>query len=358
MKPGRLPFLLAAVLSLLAGLAAGMARMGWPAGPHAAAWAPLHGPLMSSAFLGTLIALERAVAVGRPAAFGAPALAALGALFLLAGAPTMAGWLMASGAVALLGVYGLTLARRFELPQLVMAAGALAWLGGDLLWLAGRPMPQAALWWLGFLVLTIAGERLELGRIVHRGWWMQPLFLLLVLLLVTALAATATGWPPAPRLCGLAIIGLALWLGRFDVARRTIRLPGQPRYMAACMLAGYLWLALAGLLLTAGGLETSGPRYDAAIHAIALGFVFSMIFAHALVILPAVTGVLVPFSRLLYLPLALLHLSLVLRLTADLFPGLPAAAWPVGGVASAAAILLFFLILAGSALRARAPAAA
>ncbi len=353
MKPGRLPFLLAAVLSLLAGLAAGLARMGWPVGPLAVSWAPHHGPLMSSAFLGTLIALERAVAAGRRTAFSAPALAALGALALLAGFPVVAGGLMAAGALALLGVYGVALARRFELPPLVMAAGALAWLGGDLLWLTGRPIPQAVLWWLGFLVLTITGERLELGRIVHRGRWMQPLFLVLVLLLGAALAATAAGWSTAPRLYGLALTGLALWLGRFDVARRTIRLPGQPRYMAACMLAGYLWLALAGLLLTAGGLGGSGPHYDAAIHAIALGFVFSMIFAHALVILPAVTGVLVPFSRLLYLPLALLHLSLLHRLGADLVPGLPAATWPAGGVANTVAILLFFLILAGTALRRR-----
>ncbi|RME32624.1 MAG: hypothetical protein D6786_10000, partial [Gammaproteobacteria bacterium] len=105
MKVGRLPFLLAAVLSLLAGMAAGLVRLGWPAGSGIASLAPWHGPLMTGAFLGTLIALERAAAAGRRAAFIAPALAALGALALLAGAPVTAGWLLAGGAVALLGIY-------------------------------------------------------------------------------------------------------------------------------------------------------------------------------------------------------------------------------------------------------------
>jgi hypothetical protein len=45
----------------------------------------LHGPLMVSAFLGTVIALERAVALGRTWAYGAPLGAGLGGLALLAG---------------------------------------------------------------------------------------------------------------------------------------------------------------------------------------------------------------------------------------------------------------------------------
>ncbi|RME36012.1 MAG: hypothetical protein D6786_00225 [Gammaproteobacteria bacterium] len=252
--------------------------------------------------------------------------------------------------MALLGIYVTGLARRTDPPLLVMAAGAAAWLGGTLLWLAGEPAPRASLWWLGFLILTITGERLELGRIVHRGSWMQPLFLALIGLLAGGLAAVAAGWPPGSRLCGLALAGLALWLGRYDIARRTIRLAGQPRYMAICMLAGYLWLALAGLLLMAWGLAPAGPRHDAILHAIALGFVFSMIFAHALVILPAVLGVLIPFSRVLYLPMALLHLSLLARVTADLAPAHPGSLLQAAGLANVVAILLFFLTVAGSAL--------
>jgi hypothetical protein len=42
---------------------------------------------------------------------------------------------------------------------------ALLWLLGNLLWLSGRSTSEAAVWWIGFLVLTIVGERLELARV-------------------------------------------------------------------------------------------------------------------------------------------------------------------------------------------------
>ena len=39
-----------------------------------------------------------------------------------------------------------------------------------------------------------------------------------------------------------ALLGLAIWLMAFDIARRTIAASGLSRYMAACLLAGYAWL--------------------------------------------------------------------------------------------------------------------
>jgi hypothetical protein len=71
-----------------------------------------------------------------------------------------------------------------------------------------------------------------------------------------------------------------------------------------------------------------------ALHALGLGFVFSMIFAHAPLILPVVLKRRVRFTAFAYVPLALLHASLVLRL-AD--PGLRS----VGGMLNAAAIAVF-----------------
>lgn len=49
-----------------------------------------------------------------------------------------------------------------------------------------------------------------------------------------------------------------------------------------------------------------------------LGFIFCMMKGHAPVILPAVTGIKLRFSGLFYVPLAALHLSLILRLGAGL----------------------------------------
>jgi hypothetical protein len=83
-------------------------------------------------------------------------------------------------------------------------------------------------------------------------------------------------------------------------------------------LTGYFWLFFGGVLLALTSGLVPGLGYDAILHALFLGFVFSMIFGHAPVILPAVLGVPVPFSRGLYVPLAALHLTLALRIGADL----------------------------------------
>jgi hypothetical protein len=65
--------------------------------------------------------------------------------------------------------------------------------------------------------------------------------------------------------------------------------------MAVCLIAGYVWLAVGGILwLLFAQLFGAGPRYDAMLHSIFLGFVFSMIFAHAPIILPTITGLSLP----------------------------------------------------------------
>ena len=140
------------------------------------------------------------------------------------------------------------------------------------------------------------------------------------LLLVTPL------FPPA---LGAVLVLLAGWLLRFDLARVTIRQRRLPRYVAACLLAGYGWLALGGALMAAS------IAYDAALHSIFVGFVFSMVFGHAPVILPAVLRVRFPYHPVLYAPLLLLHVSLAVRV----FLSTPLGAW-----GNAAAIALFILV--------------
>ena len=97
--PWRVPLLLLAFASLFLGIDAGLARLGW-ASPGAAL-AAAHGPLMASGFFGTVISLERAVALGRRWAYAAPLASALSALAVMltvpsAVAPTLAtlqrGW--------------------------------------------------------------------------------------------------------------------------------------------------------------------------------------------------------------------------------------------------------------------------
>ena len=59
---------------------------------------------------------------------------------------------------------------------------------------------------------------------------------------------------------GAALLALALWLLRQDIARRTVKDTGLTRFIAVCLLSGYAWLALAGAIMLGGGLRRRAPR--------------------------------------------------------------------------------------------------
>ena len=115
------------------------------------------------------------------------------------------------------------------------------------------------------------------------------------------------------------MLALAAWLLKQDIARRTVRGTGLTRFIAVCLLSGYAWLAVGGARdpRVPAGSSPGSPAYDAAVHALALGFVFSMVFGHAPIIFPAVMRVRMPYHWTFYAPLALLHLSLAVRLAGD-----------------------------------------
>ncbi len=328
-------------VSLMAALWAGLMRLGWalPALPPAAP--PNHGPLIVSGFLGTLIGLERAVALKRPWAWGAPLCAGLGGLAVLLGLPVHLGHALAAAGAAFLVAIFVRLHRQHPAVYLTtIGAGAVLWLVGVILWHLGDPPSRVAPWWIGFLVLTIAGERLELSRLVRLPPWMGRAFLLACGLFLAGLAIGRVDPSAGIRLSGVGLVALSLWLLRGDIAWRTLDRGGRPRFMALCLLSGHLWLGVGGLLWIALGASfVAGPHYDAMLHAIVLGFVFSMIFGHAPIILPAVLGVALPFRRGFYAHWALLHVSLVLRIAGDLLGSPPAVRW--GGLGNAAAIVLF-----------------
>jgi hypothetical protein len=323
----RLALLVLGFASLALGIAGGLVRLGASIPAPAGAIA-LHGALMVSGFLGTVIGLERAVALGHLWAYAAPLASGLGGICLLAGLAIPGFALMVFAAAVLVAASAATFARQRSLEMATLFTGAAAWLAGNLFLSAGQP---AVPWWIAFFALTIAGERLELSRYLKRGPAVRYAFAAIaVLLLVT---------PLAPRLMGGTLLLLALWLFAFDLARVTVRQTGLPRYVAVCLLSGYAWLALGGALLAAAA------AVDAALHAIFVGFVFSMVFGHAPVILPAVLHVSFPYHPVLYLPLVLLHASLAIRI----FVSASAGAW-----GNAAAIALFIITGALLVLRRRA----
>jgi len=257
----------------------GLWRLGWQLPVYNSALPLAHGPLMVSGFLGTLISLERAVALKKIWAFSGPACTGIGALILVIGLQTVAGpLLILLGSVVLAVVFLVLFRQDPELHYAIMGVGADFWLIGNLLWLRGFEIPQVAPWWMGFLVLTIAGERLELNRLLQLTGRIQVLFLTVAGGLVVALFLSLWKFDFGMRLFGIALTVLTLWLVRYDIARKSLKQRGLSRFIAVAMLTGYFWLGAGGLLALRQGGVTAGHYYDAILHAIFVGFVFSMIF--------------------------------------------------------------------------------
>ena len=113
--------------------------------------------------------------------------------------------------------------------------------------------------------------------------------------------------------------------------------------MALALLPGYAWLGVGGVLWLRHGAVLAGPAHDAELHAIFLGFVFSMIFGHAPIIFPAVLNLQIHFQPIYYLPLVILHASLALRILGDILLWQTPRMWV--GLLNGIAILTFFGLL-------------
>ena len=356
-----LPLMIAAVVMLFGGLWEGLVYLGLPLPAGNSSLHADHGELMVLGFLGTLIALERAVALGAPWGYLAPVASGAGGLEIVAGAPGQVGQaLIGCGGLALAAIFVAVLRIQPSLHNAVLGSAAVCWIVSAALWLAGWDISRFMPWLVGFLVLTITGERLELSRMTGTSRRGRLLFAAAAGLFAAGLlgslaagpsaagpssAAAGEGVPPGIRVTGAGLIALAAWLARYDIARRTVRGHGVTRYMAVALLSGYVWLAVAGGLWSGMGVMTDGRAFDAELHAIFLGFVMSMIFAHAPVIVPSVLGRPLPFRGWLYVPLVLLHVSLILRLAGGDWAG-DTAAWQWGGSLNEIAVLLFLAMAA------------
>ncbi|HRA68123.1 MAG TPA: hypothetical protein PL187_19010 [Caldilinea sp.] len=351
-RAARVLLLALAVTGLLFGMWAGLIRIGWGLPTLRPLLPALHGPLMAGGFLGVLIGLERAVGTGQRWAYAGPALVALGVAAALAGLPGGIGpLLMTAGSVVVTLVLVGLVRLQPALFTVTMALGGLAWVIGNALWWLGRPLPVAALWWMGFLVLTIAGERLELSRMLKLSAWSQRSFVGATGLLGIGLVASVFDYAVGMMLSGLALLLIALWLLRYDIARRRIKAGGQARFTALALLAGYGWLGVGGVLMMLHAGVTAGPYYDAALHSVFLGFTFAMIFAHAPIVFPAVLSIPMHYTGRFYIPLVLLQASLLLRVGGDLLGWWDARLW--GGMLNVV-VILAFLVITVTSLRPRA----
>jgi len=336
-----LPFLFLAIFALLAALWAGLMRLGWQLPALTPILALAHGPLMISGFLGTLITLERAVAIKQKWMYLPPLLAGLGWLVTVwIRTPPLGPFLLtlaSLGGVAIL----IEMARREpDLHTMTMLLGMLTWFTGNLLWLFGWQIFQVVFFWQAFLVLTIAGERLELSRVLRPTRNQQIAFGVIVVVFLASIIISIFNLQIGTRFNGAALLFLALWSIRNDIAWRNLKhkLP-LTRYIAWCLALGFVWLGVGGGLSLVFGAQVAGPRYDAALHVVFVGFVISMIFGHAPIIFPAILGVPINFQSAFYVHLALLHASLVIRVVADYANWHTIRMW--GGLLNEVAILLF-----------------
>ncbi len=341
----RFPVLILGMLSLITGVLAGLGRLGLSVPEFSLNQAAYHGILMVPAFFGTVIGLERAVAIGQRWAYAAPLFTGLGGGALLIGlSPAIGIMLILAGNIIFLMASFKVLSLQYAIHNWILLIGAISLLTGNFLLLDSLSIHLALYWWMTFLLLTIAGERLELSRLVLRDTGRRRLLAWLSLVPVAgALLYTLLEIKAGVYVFSLGMACIAIWLVLFDIARRTVRMQGLTRFTAICMLAGYAWLLISAMLLSGHEFGIANFTRDAALHSFFLGFVFSMVLGHALIIFPAVTELDIPYSPAFYMAFILLQLSLLLRVIAGL-ANAPAVT-SQAGLLNALALVLFIATL-------------
>jgi hypothetical protein len=348
----RYPLLILVVAALLIGGWGALARLGWQFPQQTqmnSTVAGVHGQLMIAGVFGTLIALERAVAFAAVVRHGtfaylAPMLNGIGTLLLMfMSDPSIAQALLIAGSVVAVVVRLIILSRHVATYTGVMCIGTMLLLAANLLWWRGLPTFQTVHIWIAYLVLIIVAERLELSRVRRLPMHAYQVFFVLTGLYILSIIVVPFSFDLGLRGVGVSQMALALWLFHYDIAQCTICTKGLPRFVAACLLSGYVWLFISGTVAFIGGAVYGGFSYDAVLHSVLIGFVFSMIFGHAPIIFPTIIGKAISFHVMLYFPLVVLHAALVLRLMGDFTGSTPIRMW--GGLIGGVAIPLFLGML-------------
>lgn len=351
----RLPFMLLVVVILTIGLWAGLDSLGWQFASSNDPTTAQHGPLMISGFVGSVIALERAIALvifdhkrhgifQRVLSWLVPLANIAGSLLLLSPSSNLTGhWIITAASIGLLVIELRILDLTPGLHTLLKAVGAGGWAFGNLLWLSEIQFSALLPAWAMFVILTFIGERFELDRIPSVRPWVLAVFYAGTGLVIAGalLSPLNTDW--AIRSSGLGALILALWLVKFDIARNSIQMTGLSRFSALAVIASFGWLGLYGLLALRFGFTAQGGIYAAEIHSLFIGFAGGMILGQTPVILPAFLG-----FRAIYhdglMPMAIgLQLALAVRIFGEIVNWPAGRQW--GGLLNAAIGLIYIIQL-------------
>jgi hypothetical protein len=325
------------MLSLIVGIMGGWLRLGWTQFnlPETAVH---HGIIMTGSFMGALISMERAVVMKNISWFIIPLLAIFALPLNLFGFTQIAIISLVISSAGLTFLMYIQSLKVKEAPHYVITLGAFSWAVGNALLLKSDFTPMVVPWWIAFLLFTIVGERLELSRFLPiRKVFIVFLYALLAGVFISLFIPFHFG---GNRITGILIALIALWLLRFDMARISIKKKGECRYIGFGLITGFLWLLLHAIIMIF--LENHSLYYDLWVHSFFLGFTFSMIWAHAPIIFPAVVKV----KRLIYHPMLyitwfLFQISLMGRIWSSLFENYELR--KLFGVLNGWIILLMFL---------------
>lgn len=332
------------MLSLIAGMFAGLHRIGW--NMSLSEISPDHGAIMIGGFLGSLISLEKIIPLKKNILYIIPVMSGSSIVWFFLGMPVAAVTMLLAASAGLMIIFLVYLVSERSLIYIMMFAGAMCWFAGNAFLLQSDFYPASLPWWMAFSLLIIASERIELMKFLPVTPMQKNV--LAIALLVFLIGGVLSFHGIGNYVGGFALIVISIWLMRYDVVGINLRKNALPRYAGIALFGGYFALLLSGVFLLL--LADVPLGYDALIHTFFIGFVFSMIFAHGPIILPGVLGIPVkPYHPMFYCWLALLHASWILRTISDVI--IETNLRRISGVVSALAIVSYFVTLAAITIR-------
>lgn len=353
---------LAAVFFFIVAIWGGLIRIGWTLPVLFPGLPGIHGPLIVCGFLGVLFGLERAVAVKKSQAYLMPFLIGIGAFFLiLSPMGRFPQYTVFLGSIGFLIQCGIVFVLQRNLFNTFYFLGSFLWVAGIIVWMLHWPVFYVYLWWMGFVLFVLVGQRLEVAHRIQMNktpQWMLGLALGLVFLGMICMAIGHFRFPESVmeirndaiydsrvvlgmKSAGIGMFLSAAWLLKYDATWSLMGSGGVSSYATLCYVSAYGWLAFCGVFSYVFSGHVSGMRYDALLHSFFIGFDWFIMFGHGPILCFTLLGVRLKKIMPLFFYLIFLHLTLIIRLGADVTGMYELKKW--GGLLNGFIFLFFFI---------------
>ncbi|MEM2095195.1 MAG: hypothetical protein QW777_07540 [Candidatus Caldarchaeum sp.] len=321
-------------ICLALSLAGGLSRMG-VVQPPSQQIVLYHGPLLVVGFLAALIAAERAITLNNVFMHVASGFFSCGGLLLVFSSDFLTAVLWLGGGLSFaLWALWMIIKFRKNFSNLFFAAASILLLTGNTFFVLDYPTTYYVFAWVGFFITFIVGERMDMLKIAKASRLTYLTASLSIPLLFTGLALAEKLFFAA------AFTTLLITAVKHDVALKFLGRKGFGRYLALGLTIAYAWLAVAALVWA------TSSSTDAMLHSIFLGFVGSMVFAHAPIIFPAIMKISHFYTPILYIPFTLLQLSTLARVASAYTIQL--GLWSLSGLLTVTAVACFIAVGPGS----------